>query len=55
MLEDSILDFVNPRGFGYFKDRRHVAGFEAHRSRRVPMPANRWKVQILELMGAPAA
>jgi hypothetical protein len=50
MLEDSILDFVNPRGFGYFKDRRHVTGFETHRFSQVPASANRWKVQTLELV-----
>jgi hypothetical protein len=51
MLQASILDFVNPRGFGYFKDRLHVAGFDSHRFREVPAPANRWKVQTLELVG----
>jgi hypothetical protein len=52
MLDGSILDYVNPRGFGYFKDRRHVAGFLSHRFSRVPRPANRrWWVQTLELVG----
>ena len=50
MLADSILDFVNPRDFGYFKDRRHVAGFETHRFSQVPTSENRWKVQTLELV-----
>ncbi len=50
ILEASILDFVNPRGFGYTKDRRHVAGFETHRFSQVPAPAERWKVQTLELV-----
>ena len=50
MLEFSILNFVNPEGFGYFKDRRHVAGFEPHRFSAVPKPARRWKVQTLELV-----
>jgi hypothetical protein len=50
VLEDSILDFVNPRGFGYVKDRRHVTGFETHRFSQVPAPANRWEVQALELV-----
>ena len=50
MLEDSILDFVNPRGFGYFKDRRHVAGFESQRFSRAPAPTYRWKVRALELV-----
>jgi hypothetical protein len=50
MLEDGILDFINPRGFGYFKDRRHVTGFETHRFSRVPTSANRWEVRTLELV-----
>lgn len=50
VLDDSILDFVNPRGFGYFKDRRHVAGFETHRFSEAPKPENRWKVRSLELV-----
>ena len=51
MLEDSILDFANPGGFGYVKDRRQVAGFEPHRFSRIPGPANRWEVQTVELVG----
>jgi hypothetical protein len=50
MLEDSIVDFVNPQGFGYVKDRRHVAGFETHRFSQVPAPANDLKIQTLELV-----
>jgi hypothetical protein len=50
MHDESIVDFVNPRGFGYFKDRSHVAGFETHRFSRVPDSKNRWKVQSLELV-----
>jgi hypothetical protein len=50
MVEASIANFVNPRGFGYFKDRQHVAGFETHRFSEVPEPANRWKVRSLELV-----
>jgi hypothetical protein len=50
LLEESIVDFVNPRGFGYFRDRRHVAGFETHRFSQAPAPANRWKIQTLELV-----
>jgi hypothetical protein len=50
MLDDSIVDFVNPWGFGYFKDRGHVAGFESHRFSKLPEPANRWEVQSLELV-----
>ena len=50
MLEDSIFDFVNHWGFGYCKDRSHVAGFQTHRFSRIPDFANRWKVQTLELV-----
>jgi hypothetical protein len=50
ILEASILDFVNPSGFGYIKDRRHVTGFETHRFGQVPAPAKRWTVQTLELV-----
>lgn len=48
--EDSLLDFVNPRGFGLVMDRHHVAGFEPHRFRRIPEPSGRWKVQSIELV-----
>ena len=41
---------MNPRGFGYIKDRRHVAGFETHRFSQVPAPAGAWKVRTLELV-----
>jgi hypothetical protein len=50
MLEESIVDFVNPGGFGYVKDRGHVAGFVPHRFGQLPAPANRWKVEALELV-----
>jgi hypothetical protein len=50
ILGESVLDFANPRGFGYFKDRRHVAGFESHRFSRVPEPEPRWAVRRLELV-----
>jgi hypothetical protein len=50
LLEDSVFDFVNSRGFGYARDRRHVAGFEAHRFSGIPRPKSRWKVQTIELV-----
>jgi hypothetical protein len=50
LLEDSVFDFVNSRGFGFIKDRRHVAGFEAHRFSTVPGSAPQWEVQRLELV-----
>ncbi len=50
LLEESILDFVNDQGFGYFKDRRHVSGFRVHEFSRTPKPAKHWKLQTLELV-----
>jgi hypothetical protein len=50
LLVESVFDFVNSRGFGYIKDRRHVAGFESHRFSGIPEPTRRWKVQNLELV-----
>ena len=50
LLEESVDDFVNSRGFGYIKDRRHVAGFVSHRFSRVPEPAARWTVRNLDLV-----
>jgi hypothetical protein len=49
--EDGFLDFVNPGGFGYVKDRRHVAGFLSHGFSKTPDPAGEWKVATLELVG----
>ena len=46
-----LLDFVNPGGFGYVKDRRHVAGFLPHAFSEVPGLATRWKVDRLDLIG----
>lgn len=34
--QDAQLDFVNQAGFGYVKDRDHVAGFESHGFFRTP-------------------
>jgi hypothetical protein len=36
LLDTSVLDFVFPRAWGYLKDRKHVAGFLAHRFSRIP-------------------
>jgi hypothetical protein len=46
-----ILDFVYPQGFGYLKDRRHVAGFQSHRFSRPPESKDRWKVETVVLLG----
>ena len=50
LLEESILDFVNYQGFGYFKDRRHVSGFRVHEFSQTPKPVDRWKLYSLELV-----
>ncbi|MBI1915897.1 MAG: hypothetical protein HYS12_14350 [Planctomycetes bacterium] len=47
----AILDFADPDGFGFFKDRRHVAGFQPHQFSQAPEPAERWEVRRLELVG----
>jgi hypothetical protein len=47
----SAMDFVNIPGFGYFKDRRHVAGFQSHRFAEKPAPVTYWKLQTLDLVG----
>ncbi len=49
--ENCVVDFVNPRGFGFVKDRRHVAGFEPHGFTKVPETAGEWKVASLDLVG----
>lgn len=46
-----LLDFLHPRGFGYFKDRQHVAGFEPHGFSQVPASQAQWEVARLELVG----
>ena len=50
LLDDSILDFVNLRGVGYLRDRRHGTGFQSHRFSRVPASGNRWRVRTLDLV-----
>lgn len=47
---DGVLDFVNPRGWGYVKSRDAVAGFLPHRFSKVP-EAKVWVVQRIELVG----
>src|SRR5262249_55358553 len=48
---ESIVDFAHHRGFGYVKDRRHVAGFQSHRFSQVPKAEEHWEVRRLELVG----
>lgn len=51
LLEASIVAFARPRGFGYFKDRQHVAGFDPHRFvQQIPSADPNWDVQRLELV-----
>jgi hypothetical protein len=56
MHRDGLLDFVNPEGFGYVKDREHVIGFQAHQFRTMPqlpdagMDNQRWRVATVELI-----
>jgi hypothetical protein len=49
-------DFLYPRGFGYVKDRAHVAGFKSHGFRSDPYPAWRsenwrWRIEHVQLVG----
>jgi hypothetical protein len=54
--ENGFVDFVNAPGFGYVKDRDHVAGFQPHQFHEVPTyqskekDRNQWRVQRLELV-----
>jgi hypothetical protein len=45
-----IVDFVHPPGFGYFRDLRHVAGFQEHQFSRAPK-VEHWRLQTLDLVG----
>jgi hypothetical protein len=47
----SIVDFVNVKGFGYVKDRQHVAGFQGHQFSQVPEPDRGWVLRTVDLMG----
>ena len=49
--QSSVADFVNPAGFGFVKDRQHVAGFQAHQVGHLPEAPERWKIQTLDLVG----
>ena len=54
----SLLDFANPIGLGYIKDREHVAGFQPHQFRQMPQlpvtddaaKTEKWAVLRLELV-----
>jgi hypothetical protein len=49
---ESVVDFVNPRGFGYIRDRGHVVGFQPHRFSQMPeLPEQTsWQITRLELV-----
>jgi hypothetical protein len=49
--EKGLIDFVYPSGFGYFRDRQHVAGFQAHQFSKVPPSPDPWRLQTLDLVG----
>jgi hypothetical protein len=49
--DDGVLDFLNPKGFGFAKDRQHVAGFQKHGMSKVPETSESWSVAHLELVG----
>jgi hypothetical protein len=53
----SLVDFLNPTGFGYVKDRERVAGFQSHRFSELPKftdfegsEAKWWELRHLELV-----
>lgn len=50
MHEEELFDFLNPKGFGYIRDRHHVAGFQSHQFRKQPGAPGRWQVQSIELV-----
>jgi hypothetical protein len=49
--QTSIVDFVHPAGWGYVKDRQHIAGFQAHQFSKVPEPVGGLRVATVELIG----
>jgi hypothetical protein len=51
MHNEGAADFVYPDGFGYFKDRQHIAGFQPHQFSRVPDAGKQWKLEALDLLG----
>ncbi|MCI0641232.1 MAG: hypothetical protein L0Y72_09120 [Gemmataceae bacterium] len=49
-----LSDFLHPFGFGYIKDRDHVAGFSSHGFRNLGVPAHeskRWRINHVQLVG----
>ncbi len=50
MHDKGVVDFAYPAGFGYAKDRRHVAGFISHQFAQAPTTET-WQLQRLDLVG----
>ena len=48
---DGVLDFLNPKGFGYFKNRREVAGFQNHGMSKAQVAPAPWLAAKIELIG----
>jgi hypothetical protein len=46
----NVFDFVHPNGWGYVRDRQHVAGFQSHRFLKEP-ESSRYRVKRLDLVG----
>jgi hypothetical protein len=44
-----VIDFVNPRGFGYLTPENQLFGFQPHHFRKVPK-TDAWQVRTLELV-----
>ena len=51
MHVSGLLDFLNPAGFGYVKDREHVVGFIPHGFTELPPDTTTWQVGRVELIG----
>lgn len=47
----SVGNFVNAKGFGYFKSRREVVGFASHGFESEPKPPAAYRLERLELVG----
>jgi hypothetical protein len=54
--QEGLVDFLNPKRFGYVKDLDHVAGFQVHQFsdtpqvEKPPEEKHRWLIQNLELV-----
>jgi hypothetical protein len=48
---ENMVDFLNPFGFGYIRDRDHVAGFRPHQFQKGLRSPQRWRINRLELVG----